>query len=64
MKKFLFAVMTLVFLLPACGTPIAAPVEEKYEQVDPSELPIDFQADIPGAVRWDADGNIIEGEYP
>lgn len=31
---------------------------EKYEQVDPSKLSIDFQADIPGEVRWDAEGNI------
>ena len=59
MKKVLFAVMITVFLLAACGAP-AAPVEEKYEQVNPSELSIDFQADIPGAVRWDADGNITE----
>jgi hypothetical protein len=60
MKKVLFVVMITVFLLTACGAPIAIPVEEKYEQVNPSELSIDFQADIPGAVRWDADGNITE----
>lgn len=51
--------MMIVFLMTACGAP-ATPAEEKYEQVNPSELSIDFQVDIPGAVRWDADGNITE----
>jgi hypothetical protein len=60
MKKFPFVVMITIIFLTACGAPIAAPVEEKYEQVDPLELSMDFQADIPGAIRWDADGNITE----
>lgn len=59
MKKLPFVVMIIIILLTACGAP-ATPVEEIYEQVNSSELSIDFQADIPGAVRWDADGNITE----
>lgn len=60
MKKILFVVVIPILFLTACGAEIAAPIEEKYEQVNPSELSMDFQADIPGAIRWDADGNVTE----
>lgn len=59
--KFLRQLMgagLILFLLAGCGASATPLVEEKYEQVDPSELQMDFQADIPGEVRWDAEGNV------
>ncbi len=56
------AILLPAATLASTSAPTLAPVPptpvEKYEQVDPSKLLIDFQADIPGEVRWDAAGNI------
>jgi formylglycine-generating enzyme required for sulfatase activity len=59
----IFATQTAAVLSAAAPAPPAVtptPDDEKYEKVDPSELPIDLQASMSGRVAWDNDGNVTE----
>lgn len=53
--------------VPPTATPVpptatSVPVEEKYEQVSPSELKMDIQTEFNGRVEWDKDGNVTKFE--